>query len=108
MFSNVVIAFVNKTSIVKVNGVIVLPRVIGNIRALCIVLQVLFTFFGFGSIFRFLLCSSKDSLYMNFYRQNFTGDPNFEDRFSPREGPELSLLKIVFEVEAAIVCLPDD
>ena len=34
------IAFVNNTSIIKVNGVIVLPRMIGNIRALCIVLQV--------------------------------------------------------------------
>ena len=34
------IAFVNNTSVIKVNGVIVLPRLTGNIRALCTVLQV--------------------------------------------------------------------
>ena len=31
-------------------------------------------FLGFGSIFRFLLYSSKDSLYMGFYKQHYIGD----------------------------------
>ena len=31
-FSNAVIAFVNDTSIVEINGVVVLPRMVGNIR----------------------------------------------------------------------------
>ena len=32
-------------------------------------------FFGFGSIIRFLLCNSKNSLYMGFYKQHHIGDP---------------------------------
>ena len=46
--SNTVIAFVDNTSVIEVNGVVVFPRMVSNIGALCIILQISLMFLFSG------------------------------------------------------------
>ena len=67
-FTNAVIAFVYDTSIVEINSMIVFPRMVGNIRAMTIVLQVplMFLFAGLEASFGFSYVVPRTVFTWNF------------------------------------------
>ena len=76
MPANAVIAFVYDTRIVEINSMIVFPRIVGNMRAIRIVLQVplMFLFAGLEASSGFSYVVPR-TVYMEFCKQHCIEDP---------------------------------